>query len=114
MVAIGPPQSSRAALLGYAVSVNRRYETAFTDAVAWLRERQYFLKGRAPGFELDGLALLGVAVGLRASDLFNDKVATLWLKDLLTESLDLRRPSDWNEAMIAGAAEILGIPFPRA
>lgn len=107
IVATGPPQSSNAALLGFASGVNRSYERSFADAVAWLRERQYFLSGRAPGFEIDGLALLGVAVGLRASDLSTDKVATLWLKDLLAKSLALRRPLDWNEAMVAAAAEVL-------
>lgn len=109
MATTGPPQSSNAALLGYASAVHRTYERGFGDAVAWLQDRQYFLKGRALGFEVDGLALLGVAVGLRASDLPAAKGATLWLKDLLTASLALPRPFDWNEAMIAAAAELLGM-----
>lgn len=109
LAATGPRQSSNAALLGYAASLDSSYGNAFADVVAWLRERQYFLPGRAPGFEIDGLALLGIAVGLRATEPSADSAAKDWLKALLDKSLLLRRPLDWNEAMIAAAAEALGV-----
>jgi len=74
----------------------------------WLRERQYFLPGRAPGFEADGLALLGLAVGLLTPDCDLDGASKRWLNGLLDKSLSLRRAPDWNEALIAAAAEALG------
>ena len=107
--ATGPRQSSNAALLGYAASLDPDYASPFADGVAWLRERQYFLPGRAPGFEVDGLALLGIAAGLRARESSPDGGARAWLTGLLDKSLQLRRPLDWNEALIAAAAETLGV-----
>ena len=101
-------QSNIVSLLGFASSVDSNYAEAFTDGVAWLRERQYFLSGRAPGFEVNGLALFGVAVGLRASVAANRDAAITWLKSLLSKSLLQHRSADWNEALIAGAAEALG------
>jgi REase_DpnII-MboI len=101
-------QSNIVSLLGFASSVDSNYAEAFIDGVAWLRERQYFLSGRAPGFEVNGLALLGVAVGLRASVAANSDAAITWLKNLLSKSLLQHRSADWNEALIAGAAEALG------
>jgi hypothetical protein len=100
-------QSNVVALLGYAASVDSSYATGFADGVAWLRQRQYFIAGRAPGFEVNGLALLGVAIGLRASA-GAEAEGIAWLKALLTQSLQQHRSFDWNEALIAAAAEVLG------
>lgn len=100
-------QSNVVALLGYAASVDSSHATSFADGVAWLRQRQYFIAGRASGFEVNGLALFGVAIGLRASSV-SDLEATSWLKSLLTQSLQQQRPIDWNEALIAAAAAVLG------
>lgn len=72
------------AALGYAASVDLAYASGFADGVAWLRERQYFLAGRAPGFEVNGLALFGVAIGLRATAAAAGDAAMAWLKSLLT------------------------------
>ncbi|WP_332812945.1 hypothetical protein [Ramlibacter sp.] len=100
-------QSNIVALLGYATTVDASYASGFADGVAWLRQRQYFIAGRATGFEVNGLALLGVAIGLRATaDAGGEAIA--WLKGLLTQSLQQHRPADWNEALIAAAAEVLG------
>lgn len=100
-------QSNLVALLGYATTVDASYASGFADGVAWLRQRQYFIAGRAAGFEVNGLALFGVAIGLRATaDAGGEAIA--WLKGLLTQSLQQHRPADWNEALIAAAAEMLG------
>ena len=100
-------QSNTVALLGYATSVDASYASGFADGVAWLRQRQYFIAGRAAGFEVNGLALFGVAIGLRATaDAGGEAIA--WLRGLLTQSLQQHRPADWNEALIAAAAEVLG------
>lgn len=100
-------QSNIVALLGYATSVDASYASGFADGVAWLRQRQYFIAGRAAGFEVNGLALLGVAIGLRSTANAGGE-AIAWLKGLLTQSLQQHRATDWNEALIAAAAEVLG------
>lgn len=100
-------QSNLVALLGYATAVDASYAAGFADGVAWLQQRQYFIAGRTAGFEVNGLALFGVAIGLRATaDTCGEAIA--WLKGLLTQSLQLHRPADWNEALIAAAAEMVG------
>ena len=108
VAATGPQRSSNAAVLGYAANIDASFRSPFADGVAWLCERQYFLPGRAPGFEVDGLGLLGIAVGLFASESDMESPSRRWLKCLLEKSLALRRAPDWNEAMIAAAAEALG------
>lgn len=100
-------QSNIVALLGYATTVHASYASGFAEGVAWLRQRQYFIAGRAAGFEVNGLALFGVAIGLRATADAGGE-ANAWLKGLLTQSLQQHRPADWNEALIAAAAEMLG------
>lgn len=100
-------RSSTVALLGYAASVDSVYAHGFAEGVAWLRERQYFVAGKVPAFEVNGLALLGVAIGLRAYIDTERDAAIAWLKSLLAKSLLQHRPADWNEALIAAAAEIL-------
>lgn len=101
-------QSNIVALLGYAASVDSAHASGFADGVAWLRERQYFVVGRAAGFEVNGLALFGVAIGLRETDARDGDGAITWLKLLLARSLQQHRSADWNEALIAAAAEVLG------
>lgn len=101
-----PVESNAVALLGYAASVDGAFAQAFLDGVARLSRRQYFVAGRPPAFEVNGLALLGVACGLYAH-CASDAAEVVWLKDLLGKSLHPRRPNDWSEALIAAAAEIL-------
>lgn len=100
-------QSNVVALMGYAASADSSHATSFAEGVAWLRQRQYFIAGRASGFEVNGLALFGVAIGLSASSA-SEAEAISWLKSLLTQSLQQHRPLDWNEALIAAAAAVLG------
>ncbi|EMD9441692.1 hypothetical protein VXE32_005748 [Burkholderia cepacia] len=103
-------QSNVVSLLGYAISVDSAYLSPFISGVAWLRRRQYFVAGRAAGFEVNGLALLGVAIGLRATSESGADAAQAiaWLKNLLSQSLQQRRLVDWNESLIAASAEVLG------
>lgn len=102
-----PMESNAVALLGYAASVDTSFSASFMDGVTRLSSRQYFVVGRPPGFEVNGLALLGVAIGLHKHRA-NNEIAVTWLKELLTKSLQPRRPNDWNESLVAAAAEVLG------
>lgn len=104
---VDPRQSNVIALLGYATTVDASFAPDFADGIAWLRQRQYFIAGRAAGFEVNGLALFGVAIGLRATaDAGGEEIA--WFKTLLTQSLKQHRAADWNETLVAAAAEVLG------
>lgn len=102
-----PVESNAVALLGYASSLDAMFAQAFLVGVARLSSRQYFVAGRPPAFEVNGLALLGVAIGLHTHGAKN-AAEVAWLKDLLAKSLQPRRPNDWSEALIAAAAEMLG------
>lgn len=101
-------QTAHAAVLGYAASLDRAFLGPFVEALSWLKDRHYFIAGRPLTFEADGLALLGVAVGITRLDAEANNSAKSWLKALLGQSLASRRPTDWNEFLIAAALVALG------
>ena len=100
-------QTVHAAVLGYAANMDPSFAAPFADAVDWLRQRQYFATGRPHTFEVDGLGLLGVAVGLSHLDPGQGDLARPWLSDLLRRSLQFQRPADWNESLIAAAYSVV-------
>ncbi len=57
-------QTAHAAVLGYAAHLDSSFIVAFVEALDWLRQRQYFVAGRPRTFEVDGLGLFGIAVGI--------------------------------------------------
>jgi hypothetical protein len=101
-------QTAHAAVLGYAASLDRAFVGPFVDALTWLSERHYFVAGRPLTFEVDGLALLGVALGITRLDAEGQTSAKSWLGGLLKQSLASHRPADWNESLIAAALLVLG------
>jgi hypothetical protein len=100
-------QSAHAAVLGYAASLDSTFTVPFLDALTWLRQRQYFAPGRPLTFEVDGLGLLGIAIGITRLDAEARAPAQSWLDELLKRSLASRRPPDWNESLITAALFIL-------
>lgn len=103
-------ETSHVAVLGYAATLDERFLMPFADGVAWLRARQYFVQGRPLTFEVDGLALLGVAVGLLKIEAAAAVAARDWLNDVLSESISRARKPDWNESLIRAALEIARHP----
>jgi REase_DpnII-MboI len=101
-------QTAHAAVLGYAANLDSEFRTPFAEALEWLRRRQYFVTGRPPTFEIDGLGLFGTAVGIIRLDEVARAPARLWLEELLRQSLNSQRPPDWNESLIAAAFAIVG------
>ncbi|OPF64413.1 hypothetical protein BC358_06160 [Hydrogenophaga sp. H7] len=95
------------AVLGYAFDLDRSFASPFVEALTWLRARRYFVQGRPLAFEIDGLALLGVAVGILKLDQPEAAPAAAWLRDLLAETLRRSRPADWNESLIHAASACL-------
>lgn len=100
-------QTAHAAVLGYASSLDPSFAPAFQEALTWLRERQYFVPGRPLSFEIDGLALLGVAAGIVRLAPASQEQSRTWLRGLLARSLSSHRPADWNESLISAALAIL-------
>lgn len=104
----GPSRrTTHVAVLGYAASLDGGFRGAFREALGWLRERQYFTIGRPLTFEVDGLALLGVAVGILALSPEERAAPATWQVELLERSLASRRPLDWNENLILAARALL-------
>jgi len=103
-------ETSHVAVLGYATGVDTTFVAPFAEALAWLVARQYFVQGRPLTFEIDGLALLGVAVGVLKLDPATAGPARTWLQGLLGHSLTLPRKSDWNETLINAALAVLSHP----
>jgi hypothetical protein len=105
----GPARhTAHAAVVGYAAHLDASLITPFVEALDWLRQRQYFVPGRPPTFEVDGLGLFGIAVGIIHLDNAMRGPAQGWFEDLLRRSLGSRRPADWNESLIAAALSVLG------
>ncbi|MDD3183519.1 MAG: hypothetical protein PHD48_12065 [Alphaproteobacteria bacterium] len=105
-------QTVHAVVLGYAANLDFTLITSFTEALTWLRARQYFVAGRPPSFEVDGLGLFGVAVGITCLAETERAPAQAWLEGLLKHSLKSQRPRDWNEALMAAALSILSPHTP--
>lgn len=96
-------ETAHVAVLGYASSLDGSLSGRFLDSLSWLRARKYFAPGRPLTFEIDGLALLGVAAGIRKLGAPEGDAARVWLAGLLTETLRRERPTDWNESLINAA-----------
>lgn len=103
----GPARETlHVAVLGYAFDFDGSFGSSFFEALSWLRARKYFVQGRPLTFEIDGLALLGVAVGILKLDPTERDRALPWLRELLSETLRRNRPSDWNESLIHAASTV--------
>lgn len=105
----GARQTAHAAVLGYACNLDASFAEAFEDALAWLTSRSYFVAGRPLQFEVDGLALLGVAVGLGRLPESKRADTLSWLQALLRQQQIAADDLDWNDHLIAGARRIAGV-----
>jgi hypothetical protein len=78
------------------------------QGLEWLEGRSYFVPNRPPGFEADGIALAGVAAGIRDLDEFpdSDRLAG-WLRALLQEVHERAMLGGGWEAAFALAAQLL-------
>ena len=84
------------AAAGYALARDPCREglvTAFKDAIEQLSGRTFFAEGRTPRFEVDSVALLGIALGARAAEIPQD--GTGWIDNLLRRTSETLRGDDW-------------------
>lgn len=90
------------AMLGFAVESTDGAVAPFREGVEWMAGREFFSPGRPLGFEGDALAILGVAVGLRAT---ND-LPRNWLVDVLAQSR-FHLNDTWSATLLAAAEAML-------
>lgn len=97
-----------AASLGYALASGERAEAlveGFRADAARHGGRKFFAPGRVPRFEVDGIALLGVAAGLATIEA--ETAETQWLVDLLGQSETAVADDEWQLSLIRAATAVL-------
>lgn len=102
-------QTAHVAVLGYAAQSDPIVAEPFRRGLEWLQQRQYFAAGRPLTFEVDGLALLGTAVGTQCLSDAERGPAQQWLGGILRLSLRSSPAPDWNHSLIAAAFAVVGI-----
>lgn len=109
MAATGAARESKhVAVLGYAYHLDGRFQAPFLEAVNWLGQRSFFVPGRPLAFEVDGIALLGVALGIPMLPGAAAKQPADWVRRLLAKQPPPANPIEWNDALIAAASEVVG------
>lgn len=89
----------------YAGALADAMVTVLRDEISHLGGRTFFAPGRAPRFEVDGIALLGVALG--AARLLPPDEAK-WLNTLLARSSQEVRSDIWQLGLVRLAQTVLG------
>lgn len=96
------------AALGYAAAarlLNSSEVDLLRDEISHLSGRAFFASGRPLRFEVDGLALLGVALGVAILDYGSE---AQWLIDLLKKSAHEVMDDPWHTGLIRSALLSLG------
>lgn len=77
----------------------------FDDEISHLRGRKFFIPGRPLRFEIDGAALVGVALGVGIRD---DPDGRGWLADLLGQSAKEVSTDEWQSGLVRLAKHCVG------
>ena len=96
------------AAAGYALAGGSSQDgsvAAFKGAIAQLSGRTFFAEGRTPRFEVDGVALLGVALGAKAAGI--QKADCGWLDSLLRRSAGTLQADEWQSDLVEVARGII-------
>ena len=89
------------AAVGYALAKGSSRDgivAAFESAIERLSGRTFFVEGRTPRFEVDSIALLGVALGVKAAEIV--QADTGWLDNLLQRSLEMLQADNWQRDLV--------------
>lgn len=100
----------RIAAIGFALAKNRQSDTlreAFIEGTEQLAGRVYFTPGRAPTVEVDGVALLGLAIGYSA--LASSDANDGWLRTCLEQSVAALQDDPWQYSLAKSAQVTLGV-----
>ena len=77
----------------------------FKGGMAQLAGRTFFAEGRTPRFEVDGIALLGIALGTKAAGVPRDEC--VWLDGLLRRSAATLKADAWQSDLVELAQGIV-------
>lgn len=106
----GPRPYQETAAIGYRIAAgddDRSLKSMFLSDMEHYAGRTFFAEGRAVRFELDAVALLGVALGLRAAAISSDDCA--WFVRLLRQSVEILDSDPRQRSLaIAGLALLKG------
>ncbi|MBO6636878.1 MAG: hypothetical protein JJ920_08115 [Roseitalea sp.] len=100
----------RIACIGYAMAaglVTDDDAQSFRLGFDHLSGRTFFAEGRVPRFEVDGFALLGVALGARATQIAEDQLA--WFIQLLAKSAINVPQEEWEYGLVKAAQVVLEV-----
>ena len=103
-----PRSYQETAALGFQLAsggVEPGLANVFLESTSQLSGRTYFGTGRVARFEIDGVALLGIALGYRT--LSRAKVETEWLSSLLNESIAALSDDPWQASLVRAATVVL-------
>jgi hypothetical protein len=107
-----PLTAPTVAALGYASAAlrsNPSIRQRFVEGINWLRGRQFFVGHRPRGFEVDGVALLGAALGIASlREDVDCEVAIHWIRALLARAVAEASQESWHGALIRAAQFVLG------
>ncbi|MEK7691244.1 MAG: hypothetical protein AAB425_09505 [Bdellovibrionota bacterium] len=106
------------ATLGFAAAIKdntSEVSTALQEGLRWLSERPAFAPNTTPSFEIDGLALLGIALGAASLQVPHRKKTFDWLAGFLPRSA-AAKVGHTNRYLISATANVIGqsslAPFP--
>ena len=87
------------AALGFGGAVgllNESQKNVLCEELEHLRGRSFFIAGRPWRFEVDGISLLGVALGAKSE---NSTEAQQWCRDILAKSLNELASDLWHQGL---------------
>lgn len=76
----------------------------FSDGLIFLKQKEYFVPNKIPGFEADPLAILAVAIGIEKNEL--DKNDVDWLDKIIVSAID-KEQDKWRLDLLKAARAIL-------
>lgn len=95
------------ALLGFSETALReqsKERERLVEGLVWLSNRRWFVHGRPPTLEADGIGLLGIALALASLPAGNDRdQLSTWLDGMLEQAGRLCANADWEAALIDAA-----------
>jgi hypothetical protein len=107
------------ATLGYVlarVSTEVAVNAAFGDGILWLARRRFFVPTQPLTFEVDGVALLGTALGIASLDgptqaaldaALDGESVHAWLSKVLGQGRARLRSTDWSAGLLTAAQHVL-------
>lgn len=109
----GPRSYQDVAVLGYVAQsggyAQPEVSLALATGLKWLIGRPAFSPNRTPSFEVDGVALLGLALGTKSVDDNIAQEVRVWLLGFIPRSLETPRLDAWTKTLITGAASVAGL-----